>query len=266
MGDDAKAPSASESTASMMKAFTTYLPQLIQTQGQAILPSELYKVNAADVVSPLYAQMMEKLYSQYGPSLHQIGSDLDAQDKWNSTSADADILAGPGARLAGNAQAIDMALNPEFYKTRELNSNKINELLKSINVDGPNPEAERLVNSENIRSGNFGNPSSTVGVSNALRFGDERMKRQQLLSAATQGATNFLQPSKASFDPFGRQVSTNGESKFTGITPVGGDATNTGTNLMNATTQFATQANQINSQRRDTLDRFNETMSSMPSD
>ena len=264
-GGDPPAASTNESTDAMMRAFIQHLPALIKTQGEAILPSEQAKLDATKVISPQYAQLLNELYTTYGPGLNKIGSELDAQNRIASTNTDADILAGPGKRLSTNAQAIDRLLNPEFYKTRETTGNKLNELLNSISLNGPNPEAERLVNYENVRTGNIGNPSATVGVSNALRFGDERMKRQQLLAGATGAATNFLQPSKASFDPFGRQVANSGDSRFQGITPVGASAENTGSQLLGAVQGFTMQRNDINSKRRDALDRVNETMSSLPS-
>jgi hypothetical protein len=234
-GGDPPAQTPGESTAVTMQALQQHLPELIQTTSNQSIPLnrrfEESRLQTSQALSPAYAQLAT------------------------------DLLAGPGADLVLSAKEIDKLLNPQFYNVRNLQANKFREMLNSVNLDAPDIEAERLINSENFRSGNT-TPSSTTALANAINFGEQRMKRQGMLNSMLANATNFLPASQTKFDPFGRQSAI----APTNVGQAGFDAANQmSSNLLGTTAGFTTQANQINSQRRDSLDRVNETMSSLPS-
>ena len=266
--EDSPAPTAQESTASTIQALASNLPALMQAYSKEVGPTAQAQYNSQAQTSPEYAQLMSQLYKQYAPDLAKTGSEIDNSTRLASAKTDADILKGSGADLARTYSGIDRELNPEYYKTRELESSKLGELLGSINLNDSNPEAERLINQENARSGNTGNTSATNTVSNALDFGNAKLARTQTLSNAIGQATNFLQPSSnAQFNPattiLNRPTSNTGTSQFTGITPQSNTAYSAGEGLLNNVAGFQNTAANINANRRDVVDRMNEVTSSL---
>src|SRR5439155_20956096 len=121
------------------------------------------------------------------------------------------------------AESLNKQTNPEFYKTREQASDKLGELLSSINLGNANPEAERLVGQEAARTGNLATPSATSTVSNALSFGNELQKRRNALGQALGTASGFLPASQSQFgqnvalNSIGRPASGTGSNLFAGL-------------------------------------------------
>ena len=267
MCGDPPAEGSFDSANGVMLATIANLPKMLQVAGDNILPYENAKLNAAKQISPQYNQLLTSLYSQSAPVLAQTGVDVERINRTGAAGTDLEILRGAGGQLAKEGQALDRELNPEFYKTREAAADKLGQLLASINLNDANPEAERLVNQEAERSGNANVSSATGTVSNALSFGDQLQKRRDSLGAALSSATNFLQPSQSQFNPvvtaLNRPTTNTGESRFAGTQNPGGEALATGNNIFNNVTGLKQQQNDINANRRDTLDRINETMSSV---
>jgi hypothetical protein len=266
---DASAPTANESTHDSMQALTRNLPAYMQAMNSQVMPQAKTQLEASQYLTPAYSKLLDDIYKQYAPSMAQTGAQVEQINRLGAANTDLAILNGPGAAMTEAAQNLDRKLNPEFYKTREAASGKLGELLKSINLDDPSVEAERLINQENIRSGNLGNNSATNTVANALDFGKERMGRQAMLGQAINAATNFLQPAQGSFNPvntaLNRDSKTTGENRFGGVQNPGNQAYDAGNSLMNNISSFQNNAMQINANRRDTLDRVNETMGAVGS-
>lgn len=265
---DSAAPTAVESTHESLQALSQYFPGLMAAYQQQIAPTEQAKLSASQQVSPQYAALLNQLYQNYAPGLAKTGSDIEQQNRLAQAATDASILKGPGADLARTYSGIDKELNPEYYKTRAAASDKLGQLLSSIDLNKPDVEAERLIGQENARTGNLGNTSNTNTVGNALQFGQAKATRQNALSNAIGQATQFLQPSSnASFNPattiLNRPTSNTGLSQFGGVTPSGNEAFASGNNFLNTIGGFQNQASQINANRRDVLDRLNETTSSL---
>lgn len=266
---DPPAPQSNESMRDMIQGLTDTLPAFMRVQNEQVLPQAQTELDTAKVISPQYAQLMDELYSTYGPRLANLGSDIEQINRERAAQTDLSILRGAGGDLAKEAQAVDRILNPEFYKTREAAADKLGQLLSSVNLDDANPEAERLISQENARTGNTGNTSATNTVSNALSFGNELEKRRSSLSNAVNTATNFLQPAQGQFNPvvtaLNRPSTNAGQTNFTGINKPGGQAYQSGGQLLNSATTLKAQENDINSQRRDLLDRLNETTTAVGS-
>jgi hypothetical protein len=264
---DPAAPSTSESTSNIIQSLTAYLPDYMKVLNSQVLPQNQAQLQAAQQVSPAYTDLLTKLYASAAPKLAQTGSQVENINRLGAANTDLQILQGPGGQLATEAQKIDRTLNPEFYSTREAEASKLGQLLSSIDLNNANPEAERLVNQENIRSGNSATPSATNTVSNALSFGGELQKRRDALGQALSTATNFLQPSQGQFNPvvtaLNRPSQNTGETKFNGITNPSDQAYAQGNSLMGQISQLQQQRTDVNSQRRDALDRINETTSSL---
>jgi hypothetical protein len=267
---DNEAPTAVESTHESLQAMQQNLPALMQLYRNEIAPIEQAKLGASQGVSEAYQQLLADIYKKTAPQLAQTGRDIDTANRLNNANIDAQILAGPGKQLAQSYSEIDKQLNPEYYKTREATSGKLQTLLNSINLDAPNIEAERLINQENVRSGNQGNASQTNTVANALQFGNENTKRQATLSNAINTATGFMQgSSNAQFNPattiLNRPTSNTGVSQFGGVQQAGDQAFNSGGGLLNAISGFQNNAMQINANRRDIMDRTNEGVTAVGS-
>lgn len=268
MGDEA-APPTGESTAKIMEALTQYLPAYSQVVNAQKLPTAQADLGVSQAVSPAYAQLMQELYSQYGPGLAKTGSELERINRLGAAGTDVEILQGPGKELVSSAQALDRALNPEYYNTRAAAAGKLGELLGSINLNAPNPEAERLVSQEAARTGNVATPSATSTVSNALSFGNELQKRRSALGQAISIGSQFLPSAVSQFNPvqtaLGRPSTNTGISQFTGVQGPSGQSAAQGSDLLGNISALRQQQNQINSQRRDVLDRLNEVSSTIGS-
>lgn len=263
MADD-KAPNPNTSVDLEGKAITAQLPGIIKAYSGQILPLEQAKLGASQAVSPAYSQLMTDLYKNYAPQLAGVGSQIDQANRQANATGTTNILGDQGAKAASTYTGIDQANNPEYYKTRALESDKLGQLLNSINLNNPNPEAERLINQENQRSGNIANSNATKTLGNALSFGDQLSKRQSTLSNALGQATSFLQPSQnqsanvaagIASAPSTAGGAANSLTQFQGVTPTGQDALNVGNNLLGAASASQLSAMNVNANRRDTLDR-----------
>ena len=264
---DKDAPRATESADEVLGAIYHNFPRIMEAYNRAVVPTEWEKYRAAENVSEPYQKLNAYLYDKYAPMLADTQRGIDTKDKIVGANTDVALLGKQGRDLSRVYQQIDKEANPEFYKTRELASNKLGALLSGINPDAPDIEAERLINAENIRSGNT-SPSATGTVANALMFGDQRLKRQAALSNAISTATGFLQPSRVSeFNPattvLNKPTNNAGTSQFGGVTKTGNEAFSAGEGFMNSVSSFQNNAMQINANKRDALDRVNETLSAL---
>lgn len=266
MADDS-APQVTESTHDIMRAFISNFPELMNVTNAQVRPQAEAKLATDEAISPRYAKLLNDLYSDYGTKMAQTGVDVERINRQGAAETDLGILRGTGGDLAREAVKIDKELNPEFYDTRANTADSLKQLLGSLNLDAPDVEAERLVNQENIRTGNQGNDSASNTVANALQFGDQRLKRQNALSQAISTATNFLQPSQGQFNPvvtaLNRPSTNAGETRFEGVTKSGDTAYNMGQGMFNNLTSLQGQAMDINANRRDTFDRIAQGMSSV---
>jgi DNA uptake protein ComE-like DNA-binding protein len=260
---DERAPSTQESTAQMMQSLTQYLPAFMQAQNAQVLPQAQAELNTAQQISPAYQRLTADLYKQFAPELAGVGRDIDSANRLKTAETDAAILAGSGRDLARTYSSIDKELNPEYYSAREAAGGGLQQLLGSINLNDANPEAERLINQENARTGNLGNNSATNTVANALSFGTAMNERRNTLANAINTASGFLQPaSNAQFNPataaLNRPTSNTGLSQFGGVTQPGQQAYQSGNNMLNNISQIRQAEMGINANRRDVLDRMNE--------
>ena len=261
---DPKATKSGRSSADILNTLARDLPQYLNLLNEQVAPQARTELGVAKEISPQYQQLMSDLYKQYGPELARTASDVENISRTGSAQTDVDILRGPGRTLVTEATALDKVLNPEYYKTREAAAGKLGELLSSINLNRPDIEAERQIGQESARTGNIATPSATSTVANALQFGEAANRRRAVLSNAINTATNFLQPSQSAFNPIvtalGRSSGPAGQSNFLGITNPGQTAYNLGQGFSGNIFGLKQQQLDINAQRRDALDRFNETL------
>ena len=267
---DPKAPSAGKQTRAMMDALTLKLPAFMEVINSQEMPRALTELGVAQKISPEMRKLETELYQRFAPMLAQTGRDIDAENRKASSRTDAEILDTSGRDLARTYKQIDEELNPEFYKTRASAATSIDQLLKAINLDDPNIEAERLISQENARSGNDSAESTISTTANALNFGAAKQGRMAALSNAINTATNFLQPStNAQFNPatasLNRPTSNTGLSQFGGVSGSSGVAANLGNGMKDTVAGFQSQAADINANRRDILDKIHEGIGSINS-
>jgi hypothetical protein len=271
------APSnAIESTDIMMQALQKNLPGLGRVMGENILPFEQAKLAASEITSPRQAELQANLYDKYGQRLNDTGNQIARNNALAQAETDKQVLAGPGKELIASALEAQRVADPEYFKTRETMAPALEKLIGSYDLTGglsagENAAMERSVNQGNVARGTATAPSNIATVQNAVQFGDATRRRQQENQAGMANALNvgtgFLPASRTGFDPFrvatGKSSGANtGENKLTGPMQVGQDTMAMGNNMFNQIAATHNNAANINAQRRDGLDRFNETFSS----
>ena len=257
MGGDPKLPSQIQTAKINTRAFNDALPKLMSGINSTILPSELARINAAEAVTPRYTA---------------LSNEANNSVRANSDAMDLALLDTYGRDKAAVATEIDKGINPEFYQAKEGVLSSLLSQLSNLRLDQPNVEAERLVNAENVRSGNNNVPARGVtAVGNALQFEGEKLKRSNALSAALNTTNDFLRSSRATFDPFGKSTVTDQTSNGSGVPAatsfdkIGTTSAGFGESLLGNIFNSSINADTQNANRRDSLDRVNETMSSLPS-
>lgn len=273
MGDDNPA-TTNESTDAVLEAYAKHFPDLMKINQENIIPNEQAKLEANKAVSPEYAALQNQLYKLYGPQLAATSDQINAASAKSSAQSDLDVLKGPGKDLVAEALKTAREADPEYYKSREQVGGRLSDLLGSIDLSGKLSGGEeeslnRSLSRENANRGLLNTPSQTAALSNAMTFGDARYNRQnqakgQLAQALGIG-TQFLPASNSGIDVFkvatGKTSMPNaGDSKFQGVNQnIGADVSATGNNFLNQVTSLRQQELQSTDQRRDLLDRMNET-------
>jgi len=281
--NDDKAPkSTEESTAAMLEAVTANLPGLANVVRQDMLPMEQQKLAVARQISPKYYALLTELYSKYAPQLAKTGANLEDVSRKAGIKTDLELLGGSGGQLVNRTAALDRQLtreqqnldrqlNPEYYQARSVLNNNIVSQIQDLagSVNAPNIEAERLINQENIRSGNLGTPSQTNTIANALSFGNERLKRQEALSKILALGSANLPQMVGRFGmnkpdvlqvALGRPSNNSGISMFNGVQTPGGDSLNLASNLLGQAGNYENTRANLDARRRDTMDRVSQGM------
>lgn len=177
-------------------AFTDYKPQSVagltgrqlkalQKHGMASAQT-LQDINTK--IAPQEQALQLQLLQQYGPLFSKVGQDISTQEAEAGISRDLALAKGPGLELAQQASEVDKAINPEFYKMREVTGKGYADL---ISGQDPNKlsgaelaNTERGINRLNARTGNLNTGDATTTAANAMTFGDELGKKRDRFSAA----------------------------------------------------------------------------------
>lgn len=260
---DPKAQSGTRLSSDVINNVIQNLPAYMNTVNAQLQPQAESELKTAQAVSPAYQELLTGLYEKFAPRLATAGANVEKISRTGAAETDKALLAGAGGDTARTLSSLDRQLNPEYYATRAAGSKKLGELLSSINLNDANPEAERLISQENARSGNLTTPSATNTVSNALSFGNELQKRRDALGSAINSASGFLQPASGTFNTAGvtlnRGATNTGLTEFGGTTKTNNAALGAANTLTGTASGLVGQQQDINSQRRDLLDRLNET-------
>lgn len=276
MGGDPQAPSSGETTAAMLEAYTKYFPELMKINAENILPTELAKVEAAKQTTPAYNQLQATAYDAYGPLMADTANRIAASQAKSSAQSDLDILKGTGRELVTAGVDAQRAADPEYYQIRSRVGTGLGQLMDSIDLSGAPSGGEteqmnRALAQEGSRRGTLNTPSMTEALGNALTFGTAQRQRENeakgQLGAAIGLGTGFLPAAQSGVDAFkvatGKTSMPNaGDSKFQGVNQgIGADTFGAGNSFMNNLTGIKQSEMDVNSRRRDALDRFNQTAS-----
>ena len=260
MGSDAPAPSTAESTASMIEAYRTGLPGLMNTVNSQISGNELAQLKSAMETSPAYSKLQADIYDTVGRRLSQTGSDIAGQQQLSSAQNDLNTMRTTGRDLLN--QSVDMAriADPEYYANRALLGGRLTEALNA----GPNlsegemSQIERGINRSNAGSGNNNNASATNVAAGAATYGRAGVDK---INNAIQMATNALPSLRSGLDAnlisTGKISTPNaGDNKFIGARQGAGDQVSSyGNNLLGQIGDTQRTAMNIDSNRRTGLEK-----------
>lgn len=276
-GGDPAAPATQESMDSVLRALTTNLPSLVAAQADAARNYEPQMMALRREISPQQNQLDLDLLNQFGGQFAAANQRIAGQNALDQARNDLAVVRGPGRDLVREAMVTQREADPEAYRARELAVDQLGRLDRSlVDPDAGLSGSERAEIDRSLARGNFARgvgatPTATSTVSNALAFGQageaRRSQRQSAIANAAQLSSAAVQPLSSRVDTF--QLTT-GRPAFqgqqgSGSREVGADTNAMGTNLLNNASNMRMQENQINSQRRDALDRVSQVMSSIPS-
>lgn len=267
MCGDPPAPTANESMDSVLTAYKNQLPGLARAAADSLPIIDQQKLIQAQSLSDPYAKLGLDLYKNYGEKFNAEGNKINATNRIADAQNDLDVLRGPGKDLAAEALKVSQGIDPEYYNVRKSAGDASTRLIDSINVNGlsggERSEVERSLNADKVATGNDGNNTQIGTVQNAMSYGNALQGKRDALGKAISTATGFLGTARSGIDPYGRPSTNPGASQFQGVKASDPDSMGFANNVLNQTSQMAGQANQINSQRRDWMDRVNGAISSV---
>jgi len=274
MGGDAPAPTQQESTRDMLAALTAYMPELTTAYNKALPDLERGAMATRQEIAPQEAQLSYDLYKLFGPAVNEVGQGIYKSNQTAQAKTDAEILQGPGKELTRAALENSRIADPEYYRTREATADSYTKLLGSLDPTslsaGEMASTERALNRANQQAGLTSAPSRQAGIRNALAYDDRMTAKKGMLSQALTNAPGVAQATKSGVDPYMMATGKTsypqlGASALTGTSPAGfgQSASNLTGGMLSELGQNSRNSANINANRRDELDRFNESFSSI---
>jgi hypothetical protein len=279
MGGDAPAPTTAESTQQMLQAYTAGLPGLTSAQVAAAQQYEPAMQALREQISPREQALNLALLERFGPAYAQANANTQGQNQLAQARNDLAVMTGAGRDLVTANREAQMLADPEAYAARQIAVESIRRHQQGL-VD-PNAglsgaeraEIDRSLARSAARGGTLATPNNAGVISDAMAFGQAgEARRQSRLGEIAQNASmaaGAVQPLSSRVDAFqlttGRPSIANTGFASSGAREVGQDSNAMGMNLLNNTAQIRMQENQINANRRDSLDRVSQVMSSLPS-
>lgn len=219
-----------------MVDYIKYLPDVLKTVAKEAGPYLQSMLNLKQVISPQEMAQEQALLEGFGPAYAK--------------------------ELLGLSQLAD----PEFYGLRNQSAAKMSELVGGLDPNkmsgGEMTEVERGLNRLAVNQGTNRIPSNTAAISNALVFGDRLMQKKKDVAGVMSTVPSFLSSVKSGLD-IPAQVTgrpSYGQSSMNqfGAVPVG-----IGQQYLTEAGQNSRTYSQLLAQKRDSLDRFNETFGSV---
>jgi hypothetical protein len=265
-----------QKAASNVNAIYNLLPYFNSAVNQGIAPNALAQLQASQLTSGPYAELMTQLYNQYGPQLNAIGNEISQRNALAQANTDKAVIEGPGKDLVKSAYSLSQVYDKPYYDSRLKGADALSNLLSSIDLSGALSTNERdevgkgLAREGQSRGTAFA-PSNTEVVGNAMNYGNASFQRktqaQDALTKAISAASSFLPAAKSGVDVFqvatGRSSMPNpGDSKFTGVntnTSQGGSqGAALGNQMFSGINSLQGLQMNIDSQKKDWLDQMNQ--------
>jgi hypothetical protein len=251
MGDilqgDERAPSSKDSLDKLRQGLYHQLPGITRSINRQILPTERSLLTARQEIAPQEQELQTGLYEQHAPRYAQ---------------AELSNLRGAGGQSVIEADLINEMLkriaDPEFFRTREATSGRVNELLDAGGnlTGGEMSSIERGLNRQFQGRGIGGVPSNSQQIQSAMQYGGASRNRlgqslQIALGALPQfqarGNTNVLgqaQSTTQRFQPAG--------TGFSGT--IGDTSQNIGSQVLGGAQAQQLSKQQIDANRRTIMD------------
>lgn len=277
MGEDPKAPKPYESASAAYQAYAQYLPQILYTTRQNLMPNALAEAQAKEAAAPREQALNAALYQQYAPLYAQQQAEQYAKYAPMYAQANAaterDVLAGPGGQSVLLADQLTRQIDPEYYATRELQANKLQQLLGGMDPnelsESEMSNIERGLARSNTQRGVANLPLGQNTLRAGMLYGNALDQKRSNVANAINTATQFLSPSRSGVDVFGQATGRQGTQALgswgTGQNVMGQNqnfggqggqsAYQQGQNIWNTMAGFQTQRADINANRRDVMDR-----------
>lgn len=283
MGGDPAAPPVEDSTNNMLQAFVQNYPDLLRVTDAGAVPAAQSQLAATQATAPAIAALNAQLYNTYGTQLGATSDAIATQQAQDAAKSNLDVINGAGGQSALAADALQRQIDPEYYKSRADISSSLGNLLGSVDLSGnlsggENEAIARSLAQDNNNRGIAPNtPSQTATVNDALTYGNAAYNRKQAaqntLTQALNAGSSFLPAAKsidafqtATGNPSGNATNAAANAQFTGTSASNGAAnaaTSLGSNLLGQIGTLTSQQNDIDANRRDSLDRFNQSFSSV---
>jgi len=206
------------------KSYDSLINDIINTTNSTSMQAANTQLGVSQAVSGGYNDLLSQLYAQYGPQLAATGIDIGKIIQQGQANNNASVANSEGGQASLNAAiAADKTANPEFYSSRELEANRLSDLMKSIDLSGQLSGSEQRAIGQSIaqqgnQTGTVNTPSATQTTANAMQYGDATYKRQETaksdLASAIGQATSFLPASTSKVDSWG--AATGGPTTSTG--------------------------------------------------
>ena len=264
---DNEIPTTQESMASIMQAIVQNLPTILATTNSQIVPNELAKFQAQQQLAPQQAALDQQIFQQFGPAFAQTGRDIQRSNAISQAETERDVLAGPGQDLVKKSVETARIADPEFYNLRESAASQIQKMLEGGLGAGEEEAIRRSVGRDRAAIGTEGVDTNFETARNATLFGGAARNRlSEAINLATQAAPAFRSGTDVFRVATGRPSTSNiGESKIPGVAPIGDSTQNFGAQLMGNVFGLEGQTRDLEANKRDIVDRINESIGSLPS-
>lgn len=226
-------------------------------------------LNLAKQYSPQYAALMAEMMRTVAPDLIREGLGLGKQIQTGVAANNAAVANSAEGRSALEAAInADRTANPEFYNVRELEGQRLADLMNSIDLSGQLSGSEtrsidQYLGRANARAGTLNAPSNINTVKNATLYGDATYQRQNQaknnLNQALNSATAFLPRSQSSVNSWETATGGSNTSKGTAagamgmfdtaISPLSSGANNLTSNYGNILQGFLGNVGTTNTQK-----------------
>lgn len=260
-GGDPAPPPNTESSQAVLDAYTHGLPQILKIMQDQVGPTDQAFFNSRQNIAPQEAALDTKMYQDNAPALAQAGIG----------AANAAFDNG-GSALATKAQGLQRQVDQPWYDARDQAGGKLADLLGGMDPNqltgAESANVERGLNRTNGANGTLNNPDNNAVLKNAMTFGSALDQKRSNVANAINSATQFLGQGKSGIDTFAQATGQTGTAQFGAPAynsqGQGQNAFTTGNNAYNQMNAMRLNQNDIQANRRDSLDRINETMASQP--